>query len=59
MSRLMIDPQIAIAICGRFDDMTKDIAGFLQRIPAIDRCSDVARDGRLPDIYNARPSFSY
>ncbi|KAK0736323.1 hypothetical protein B0T21DRAFT_451111 [Apiosordaria backusii] len=31
---------IAIAICGRFNDMTKDIAGFLQRIPAIDRCSD-------------------
>ncbi|KAM7183484.1 hypothetical protein V8F20_012603 [Naviculisporaceae sp. PSN 640] len=44
---------IAIAVCGRFDDMTKDIAGFLERIPAIDRCSDVARDGRLPEIHQA------
>ena len=32
-------------MCGRFDDMTKDISTFLQRIPAIDRCSSVVGDG--------------
>ena len=37
--------------------MTKDIAGLLERIPAIDRCSDVVRDGRLPEIYNVRLSI--
>jgi hypothetical protein len=37
--------------------MTKDIAGFLERIPAIDRCSAVVKGGeRLLDIYNARVS---
>ncbi|GAB1313470.1 hypothetical protein MFIFM68171_03680 [Madurella fahalii] len=45
---------IAIAICGRFDDMTKDIAAFLERIPAIDRCSDVVKGGGpLREIYHA------
>ncbi|AEO65516.1 uncharacterized protein THITE_2149928 [Thermothielavioides terrestris NRRL 8126] len=45
---------VAIGICGRFEDMTKDIAGFLEIIPAIDRCAEVARDGGpLAEIYNA------
>jgi hypothetical protein len=35
--------------------MTKDIAGFLEIIPAIDRCAEVARDGGpLAEIYNVR-----
>jgi len=33
--------------------MTKDIAGFLERIPMIDRCSSVTREDQLPGIYKA------
>ena len=41
-------------MCGRFDDMTNDIATFLERIPAIDRCSSVVRGGGpLFDIHKA------
>ncbi|KAL2195638.1 hypothetical protein P885DRAFT_70258 [Corynascus similis CBS 632.67] len=36
---------VAIAICGCFEDMTKEIADFLEQIPAIDRCSSVVRGG--------------
>jgi len=46
--------QIAIAICGCFEDLTKEIASFLERLPVIDRCAEVVKgDGRLKDIYKA------
>ncbi|KAK4242021.1 hypothetical protein C8A03DRAFT_40590 [Achaetomium macrosporum] len=45
---------IAAAIFGHFDDITKDITTFLERIPAIDRCAEVVKaDGRMSAIYDA------
>ncbi|KAK3905582.1 hypothetical protein C8A05DRAFT_41489 [Staphylotrichum tortipilum] len=45
---------VAIAICGHFEDATKDIADFLEKIPVIDRASSVVRDGGpMQEIYTA------
>ncbi|KAL7813519.1 hypothetical protein V8C44DRAFT_47744 [Trichoderma aethiopicum] len=45
---------IVIAICGAADKVSSQIGSFLERIPAIERCSEVV-DGRghLLDIHNA------
>ncbi|TFB01752.1 hypothetical protein CCMA1212_006451 [Trichoderma ghanense] len=45
---------IVIAICGAAANVSSQIGSFLERIPAIERCSDVVNGrGRLLDIYNA------
>ncbi|KAH0489939.1 hypothetical protein TgHK011_001428 [Trichoderma gracile] len=43
---------IVIAICGAADDVSSQIGSFLERIPAIERCSEVVDGhGQLLDIH--------
>lgn len=51
--------QIVIAICGAADKVSSQIGSFLERIPAIERCSEVV-DGRgqLLDIHNVSHTSS-
>lgn len=44
--------QIIIAVCGAAETLSDDIEMFLERIPAIDRCDGIAKDGALPDIHH-------
>ncbi|PTB63085.1 hypothetical protein BBK36DRAFT_146201 [Trichoderma citrinoviride] len=45
---------IVIAICGAADNVSNQIGSFLERIPAIERCSEIVNgNSQLPDIHNA------